>query len=188
MNIPDSWVGTKRNQTQAPGEGEASGSKKKKRFKVPDAPCTAKEQCSKPQDPEREADDNLLHNQLYNELRCAIHTSGGGCTDQPAQLLSLESIISRQPYVKMMQSLFGAYDESCFSQVPPVKVVSKAWEEMYMREPQENERPCSMGINCECMFIDPALPFTCVEFRLPNEPLPNEQVREGEARRDDPVS
>ncbi len=109
---------------------------------------------------------------VYNELRCAIHESG---SSGPAQTLSLESVISRQPYIKMMQNLFGAYDESCFSQVPPVKIVTKAWEEAHMREPHPDERPCSMGINCECMFIDPALPFTCVEFRLPNEPLPNEQ-------------
>lgn len=122
-----------------------------------------------------EMDEDTAHDALYNELRCSIKSSSEASVDRP---LVLDSIISRQPYVKMMQNLFGAYDDSCFHRVDPVKIVTKSYEEMYMRECVEaGERPCAMGNNCECMFIDSNLPFTCVEFILPNEePQPEPQL------------
>ena len=45
-----------------------------------------------------------------------------------------------------------------------VPIVSKGYEETYMREPYQGERACAAGALCECMFIDPANPFTGVEF------------------------
>jgi len=107
----------------------------------------------------------MMHDMLYNELRCGIKSSGHSGADS----LVLDSIISRQPYVKMMQNLFGMYQESCFAQVPPVRIVTKKWEEMFMRECKDGERQCAMGINCECMFIDTNLPFVCTEFQMPEE-------------------
>eukprot|EP00960_Hanusia_phi_P064226 765736-Hanusia_phi.AAC.3 len=126
---------------------------------------------SSPQENEETA-----HDTLYNELRCCIKSNAD--SRQVDRCLILDSIISRQPYVKMMQNLFGAYDDSCFNQVEPVKIVTKAYEEMHMRECVEaHERPCAMGSSCECMFIDSNLPFTCVEFILPNEePQPEPQL------------
>lgn len=119
--------------------------------------------------------DDTAHNALYNELRCCIKNNNEQRVDKE---LILDSIISRQPYVKMMQNLFGSYDESCFKQVEPVKIVTKCYEESYMRECVEpQERPCAMGSNCECMFIDSNLPFICTEFILPNEePQPEPQL------------
>jgi len=185
MNIPDSWMGAKRATgsagvvTSGEGGGNPKRNRKKQRIEPQpresdsvdgdgDAKCSRVESATPtPEDPEKV----VINDCLYNDIRCCIRSAG----TSEGQSLALDSIISRQPYVKMMQNLFGAYNESCFPAVPSVKVVTKAWEEMHMREPQEDERPCSMGINCECMFIDANMPFTCVEFLLPNDPQPLEQ-------------
>jgi len=127
-------------------------------------------------DPSQPPEDEITaHDVLYNELRCCVKVNSDSNIDR---CLILDSIVARQPYVKMMQNLFGAYDESCFHQVEPIKIVTKAYEEMYMRECVEaGERPCAMGNNCECMFIDSNLPFVCTEFILPNEePQPEPQL------------
>jgi hypothetical protein len=53
---------------------------------------------------------------------------------------------------------------------PDIPVVSKAYEEAYMRECiGSQERPCVMGLECEGQFIDRAHRFTCTEFLLPGE-------------------
>ena len=45
-----------------------------------------------------------------------------------------------------------------------VPIVSRGYEESYMREPYPGERPCASGDMCECRFIDPVTPFVGVEF------------------------
>ena len=47
---------------------------------------------------------------------------------------------------------------------PRVPIVSRVYEETYMREPYKGERGCVSGAMCECNFIDPSNPFTGVEF------------------------
>lgn len=50
-----------------------------------------------------------------------------------------------------------------------IPVVTRAYEETFMREARPCERPCASGGLCECMFIDPTATFVGVEFILPNE-------------------
>jgi hypothetical protein len=45
-----------------------------------------------------------------------------------------------------------------------VPSVTRTFEEAYMRQPRQGERECARGVYCECRFIDPTHPFTCVEF------------------------
>ena len=57
-----------------------------------------------------------------------------------------------------------------------VPVVSKAYEESYLREPFRDERACASGAMCECNFIDPSIPFIGVEFTpygIPPTTLPS---------------
>jgi hypothetical protein len=52
----------------------------------------------------------------------------------------------------------------------PIMHVGRATEEQFMREPMhEGERKCVNGDRCHCMTIDPAMPFTGVEFVCPWE-------------------
>ena len=65
----------------------------------------------------------------------------------------------------MLESLFGGVS----GQPGDIPLITKAYEESFMREACPGERQCSMGQRCECMFIDPNAPFVGVEFELPNE-------------------
>ena len=81
----------------------------------------------------------------------------------PPILLDIHSLISRLPYQQMLNQVFTD-DASTSSNVP---VVTRAYEESFMREPMHaHERKCVCGDNCEFNFIDPHMPFTGVEFTL----------------------
>jgi hypothetical protein len=82
--------------------------------------------------------------------------------------LNLDVILSRVPYREILENLHGRDDRS----MPDVPMVSRLYEESYLREPGRGERPCASGDLCECRFIDPCVPFTCVEFLLPGEDYP----------------
>jgi hypothetical protein len=79
----------------------------------------------------------------------------------------LDSIMTHIPYVDVLQQMFGGsamIDSAC------VPVVTRAYEESYMREVLSGvDEPCIMGSNCECQFIDEHNPFTGVQFTLPVE-------------------
>jgi hypothetical protein len=79
--------------------------------------------------------------------------------------LQLDHVLSSVPYRDMLESLFGTV-----SGAPPnLPIITKAYEESYMREAGAGERQCAMGPKCECMFIDYDAPFVGVQFDLPNE-------------------
>lgn len=78
--------------------------------------------------------------------------------------LQLDHVLSGVPYKAMLESLFGGVSDC----VPDVPLVTKAYEESFMREPGPGEQPCAMGELCECMFIDRNAPFVGVQFELPN--------------------
>ena len=84
----------------------------------------------------------------------------------PAEL-NLDAILSRVPYREILENLFGREHYPH----PDVPVVTRAYEEAFLREPMPNtgERSCVAGELCECMFIDPCMPFVGVEFTLPSE-------------------
>lgn len=50
-----------------------------------------------------------------------------------------------------------------------VPLVSRVYEERYMREcKRKDEIPCTLGVMCECMFVDCSQPFIGVQFQLPD--------------------
>ena len=56
-------------------------------------------------------------------------------------------------------------------------IITKVFEESFMRQPLSGERECASGTLCECNFIDTANPFICVEFLVPGEqPGPTPQL------------
>jgi hypothetical protein len=79
----------------------------------------------------------------------------------------LDSIMTHIPYVEVLQQMFGG---SALTDSACVPVVTRAYEESYMREVLSGvDEPCIMGSNCECQFIDEHNPFTGVQFTLPVE-------------------
>jgi hypothetical protein len=85
---------------------------------------------------------------------------------QPPLEIRLDHVLSRVPYRTMLENLFQQADEV----VKDVPILSRAYEESFMRQPMAGERPCAMGDLCECMHIDKGCPFVGVELRLPNDP------------------
>lgn len=89
--------------------------------------------------------------------------------------LNLDSIISRAPFKSMMQELFS--DDSLVP--PPIPVITKSYEESYMREPvSTEERPCVMDTKCECNIMFKEDGFVAVEMLLPNEKLSSSSDRQ----------
>jgi hypothetical protein len=86
-----------------------------------------------------------------------------GCAIQEG--IYLDSIMTHIPYVEVLQQMFGGSEVTDSACVP---VVTRAYEESYMREVLGTvEQPCIMGSNCECQFIDEHNPFIGVQFTLP---------------------
>ena len=82
--------------------------------------------------------------------------------DEPLEELSAGLISGSTPYLKLLESLEDS-NSKC------VPLITRQYEEKFMRECiSKTETPCSMGINCECMFIDQAYPFVGVSFPIPN--------------------
>jgi hypothetical protein len=79
--------------------------------------------------------------------------------------IQLDHVLSSIPYQSLLESLFG----NVSGPAPDVPIVSKIYEESFMREPLPGDRPCVMGERCECMFIDKNAPFVGTEFILPGE-------------------
>ncbi len=88
----------------------------------------------------------------------------------PAEI-RLDHILSRVPYRSMLENLFQCAAQPD-SQPPAqeVPILSRAYEETFMRQPMPGERACAMGDLCECAQIDRSCPFVGVELRLPNDP------------------
>ena len=80
--------------------------------------------------------------------------------------LNLDHILSKVSYKSMLENLFGNVDK----QIPDVPILTKCYEESFMRQVTQGERACVMGELCECMFIDKGAPFISVELRLQGDP------------------
>lgn len=83
--------------------------------------------------------------------------------------LPLDHVLSRVPYKTMLENLFQQGDDPSQA-VRDVPILTRAYEESFMRQALPGERSCAMGDMCECMHIDKSSPFIGVELRLPNDP------------------
>jgi hypothetical protein len=110
-----------------------------------------------------------LHQTIMRRLNQAQSTAGGAVSAPHTKgnpELNLDHILSRVPYKTMLENLFSNLD----TEVPDVPILTKAYEETFMRQAMPGERSCAMGEQCECMHIDRVAPFIGVELRLPNDP------------------
>jgi hypothetical protein len=81
----------------------------------------------------------------------------------PRDCIELESIVANVPFLETMQSMFSSEDTQ--SKKYTVPIITKDYEEMYMRESFLTEDvDCIMGVNCECMFVDAQMPFVGTRF------------------------
>ena len=102
---------------------------------------------------------------LYNTIRRNLNQDTPPAEAAPE--MDMDHILSRVPYRDMLENLFA---DGAPSGAPDVPIITKVYEESFMRQPAAGERPCAMGEQCECRFVDRQAPFTAVEFRLPSDP------------------
>jgi hypothetical protein len=103
---------------------------------------------------------------LYNTIRRSLNQDAPA-SDGAAPDLDMDHILSRVPYRDMLENLFSDGQPGA---APDLPIITKVYEESFMRQPAAGERPCAMGEQCECRFVDRQAPFTSVDFRLPGDP------------------
>lgn len=84
--------------------------------------------------------------------------------------LKLDHILSRVPYKSMLENLFQNVLKQEDCPPPNIPILTRTYEESFMRQATHGERSCVMGDLCECMQIDKTCPFVGTELRLPNDP------------------
>jgi hypothetical protein len=94
-----------------------------------------------------------------------------GRCDEIDYELDFSDILSHVDYRGVMEGLFGGC--SIGADIP---VISRTYEESFMREPTSGERKCVMGTSCEAMMIDKSKPFIAVEFHLPGKATDTPQM------------
>lgn len=87
----------------------------------------------------------------------------GKCEDLNYEL-DFSEVLSHIDYKGVLEGLFSG--RGILFDVP---VVSRVYEESFMREPMASERKCIMGSNCEAMIIDKSKSFIAVEFHIPGQ-------------------
>ena len=95
----------------------------------------------------------------------------GRCEDVDHEL-DFSDVLSHIDYRSVLEGLFGGRG-MLTAEVP---VVTRVYEESFMREPMAGERKCVMGASCEAMLIDKSKPFIAVEFQLPGKPSETPQM------------
>lgn len=102
-----------------------------------------------------------------DEIACIIEHVGSCATDSliPVEEMRIDvnSILNDIPFERLLASI------STTDTLPNVPIISRVYEERYMRESiSSDEKDCMMGENCECMLIDRNSPFVCTQFVIPN--------------------
>jgi hypothetical protein len=65
----------------------------------------------------------------------------------PEGELDVDHILSHVPYRDLLENLFGD------APAPDLPLITKSFEESFMRQPGPGERPCAMGEMCECRRV-----------------------------------
>jgi hypothetical protein len=98
---------------------------------------------------------------LYHQVEKLARRPGCALEDG----IYLDCIMTHIPYTDVLEQMFGGNEVTDSACVP---VVTRAYEESYMREmTSASEQACIMGNNCECQFVDEHNPFIGVQFTLP---------------------
>lgn len=75
--------------------------------------------------------------------------------------LFLKPVVERVSFSKQLQTVPS--DTS-----PHLPIVTREYEETFMRSPMPDENACVAGESCECMMLDLERPFIGVQFQLPD--------------------
>ena len=147
LNIPKEWNTLKRTRTS----GIKNRDVVKKRFKSETVICN--NSADSIEDICRSVCDNI-----------------GRCDDLDYEL-DFSDILSHIDYRNVLEGLFGG--RGIGTDIP---IITRSYEESFMREPMTGERKCIMGTSCEAMLIDKTKPFIAVEFQIPGKATETPQM------------
>lgn len=103
---------------------------------------------------------------VCQRILCCVNSTFKNDTEKKKNSeISLDSLLSNMPYRAILSNMVGSSKPNPHN----VPLIAKAYEESFMREPYDSEKPCASGPLCECMFIDKTAPFIATEFLLPGE-------------------
>ena len=157
MLIPESWGNRNR--------GDASGTRVRRQTPVEQTNENLKRRKTRDRVPENAppSGETEVRADVYEHITGAISLSIAASPECGDAVL--DTVLSRIPYRQILEDLFGC-EERGQADVP---IVTRAYEESFMRAPFSGERACVMGAACECMFIDPHQAFVGTEFVIPCE-------------------
>ena len=116
-----------------------AGAKRPKTFMDTMDECIAENKRERTDEP-IEFISNIQHT-ITRKLSDAAHVA------ERTEELDLDHILSRVPYRAMLENLFGHVTQA---EVPDLPIISKSYEENFMRQPTSGEQACAMGDQCEC--------------------------------------
>lgn len=151
LQVPKEWGQLKR--TRTPVTKGSSGGKETIRKKFKSELPTSNNSADTVEDICRAVCDNI-----------------GKCEELEHEL-DFSDILSHIDYRSVLEGLFGGCGMGT-----DVPLISKAYEESFMREPMAGERRCVMGTGCEAMLIDKFKPFIAVEFQVPGSKTDTPQM------------
>ena len=116
---------------------------------------------------QRIKNDDTREERVLDEIECIVKDTLR--TNPPVALplselrIDTDSILNDIPFERLLMNIKGV------DKMPDVPIVTRVYEERFMRESTSSaEKNCVMGVNCECMLIDPLVPFVCTQFVIPN--------------------
>ena len=81
--------------------------------------------------------------------------------------LNLDTLLSSLSYRALLCNMVGTAKPDGIQD--EMQLITKAYEESFMREPTNGESQCASGPLCEGMFIDPTQPFVLAEVTVPGK-------------------
>jgi len=128
--FPSSW--------NALENGRTGGTKRPKTFMDTMDECIAENKKERADEPME-----FISNIKHTVIRKLSESSHIDRQDE----MDMDHILSRVPYKVILENLFGNVNTT---EAPDIPIISKSYEESFMRQASTSEQVCAMGDQCEC--------------------------------------
>ena len=161
LQVPKEWSTLKRARTTPGSVSAAAGGS--------NAAARARETTKK-----RFKSETMISNNSADSIEdiCRSMCDNIGRCEDVEHELDFSDVLSHIDYRSVLEGLFGGRSPAGCD----VPVVTRVFEESFMREPLSGERKCVMGTSCEAMLIDKSKPFIAVEFQVPGKAAETPQM------------
>lgn len=116
--------------------------------------------------------DDEIQNTEENEIcrRILLNLNKGKRTADLPEHLNLDTLLNCLSYRSLLCNMLGKCEANGNGQqIASLPIITKAYEESFMREVMMHEKKCASNALCEGLFIDCTQPVVLPEFLLPGE-------------------